>query len=55
MPPPTRKLHQQRRVATRNFNDAYEKLLDGMCPIHKDNKHTMRQCYGMAKTFHDEE
>ena len=41
--------------AKRNFNAAYEKLLDGPCPIHKDSKHTMRQCYSMAKAFRDKE
>ena len=41
--------------AKRNFNAAYEKLLDGPCPIHNDSMHTMRQCYGMAKALRDEE
>ena len=41
--------------AKRNFNVAYKKVLDGPCQIHKNNKHTMWQCYGMAKAFRDEE
>ena len=41
--------------AKRNFNAAYEELLDGPCLIHKNSKHTMRQCHGMAKAFRDEE
>ena len=42
-------------MLSKNFNAAYEELLDGPCIIHKNSKHTMRQCYGMAKAFHDEE
>ena len=41
--------------AKHNFNAAYEKLLDGLCPIHKNSKHTMWQCYGMAKALRDEQ
>ena len=41
--------------AKQNFNAAYEELLDGPCLIHKNSKHTMQQCHGMAKPFHDEE
>ena len=41
--------------AKQNFNATYEELLDGPCLIHKNSKHTMRQCHGMAKAFRDEE
>ena len=39
----------------RNFNAAYEELLVGPCLIHKNSKHTMWQCHGMAKAFCNEE
>ena len=42
-------------MLSKNFNAAYEELLDGPCLIHKNSKHTMRQCYGMAKAYYDEE
>ena len=42
--------------AKQNFNAAYEEeLLDGPCLIHKNSKHTTRQCHGMANAFRDEE
>ena len=33
--------------AKRTYDADFGKLLDGPCPIHKDAKHTMRECRGL--------
>ena len=31
----------------------YKKILDGPCPLHKNTKHKMKDCLGLAKEFQD--
>ena len=35
----------------RNYNEQYKKILDGPCPLHKNAKHKMKDCLGLAKEF----
>ena len=35
----------------RNYNEQYKKILEGSCPLHKNTKHKMKDCLGLAKEF----
>ena len=37
--------------AKRNYDKQYKKILEGPCPLHKNNKHKMKDCLGLAKEF----
>ena len=37
--------------AKRNYDEQYQKILDGPCPLHKNAKHKMKDCIGLAKEF----
>ena len=37
--------------AKRNYNEQYKKILDGLCPLHKNVKHKMKDCLGSAREF----
>ena len=37
----------------RNYDEQYKKILDGPCPLHKNTKHKMKDCLGLAKEFQD--
>ena len=39
--------------AKRNYDEQYKKILDGPCPLHKNIKHKMKDCLGLAKEFQD--
>jgi hypothetical protein len=39
--------------AKRNYDKQYQKILDGPCPLHKNAKHKMKNCLGLAKEFQD--
>ena len=39
--------------AKRNYDEQYQKILDGPCPLHKNTKHKMKNCLGLAKEFQD--
>ena len=30
-----------------------QKILEGLCPLHKNNKHKIKDCLGLAKEFQD--
>ncbi|XP_066373507.1 uncharacterized protein [Miscanthus floridulus] len=34
-----------------NYDEQYQKILDGPCPLHKNTKHKMKDCIGLAKDF----
>ena len=36
-----------------NYDEQYQKILDGPCPLHKNAKHKMKNCLGLAKEFQD--
>ena len=37
--------------AKRNYDEQYKKILDGLCPLHKNTKHKMKDFLGLAKEF----
>ena len=37
--------------AKHNNNEQYKKILEGPCPLHKNSKHKMKDCLGLAKEF----
>ena len=37
--------------AKRNYDEQYQKILDGPCPLHKNAKHKMKNYLGLAKEF----
>ena len=37
--------------AKRNYDEQYKKILEGLCHLHKNNKHKMKDCLGLAKEF----
>ena len=39
--------------AKRNYDEQNQKILDGLCPLHKNAKHKMKNCLGLAKEFQD--
>ena len=39
--------------AKRNYDEQYKNILDGPCPLHKNAKHKMKDCLGLAKEFQD--
>jgi len=39
--------------AKQNYDEQYKKILDGPCPLHKNAKHKMKDCLGLAKEFED--
>jgi hypothetical protein len=39
--------------AKRNYDEQYQKILDSMCPLHKNAKHKMKDCIGLAREFQD--
>ena len=39
--------------AKHNYNKQYQKILDGPCPLHKNTKHKMKDCIGLAREFQD--
>ena len=53
-PPPTRP-HRRPMIeeprAKRNYDEQYKKILEGPCPLHKNSKHKMKDCLGLAKEF----
>ena len=39
--------------AKSNYDEQYKKILEGPCPLHKNSKHKMKDCLGLAKEFYD--
>ncbi|XP_066358407.1 uncharacterized protein [Miscanthus floridulus] len=39
--------------AKRNYDEQYKKILEGPCSLHKNSKHKMKDCLGLAKEFQD--
>ena len=39
--------------AKRNYDEQYKKILDGLCPLHKNARHKMKGCLGLANEFQD--
>ena len=37
--------------AKRSYDEQYKKILEGLCPLHKNNKHKIKDCLGLAKEF----
>ena len=37
--------------AKHNYDEQYKKILEGLCPLHKNSKHKMRDCLGLANKF----
>ena len=37
--------------AKRNYDEQYKKILDSLCPLHKNTKHKMKDCLSLAKEF----
>lgn len=38
----------------RSYDDTYQKVLNGPCPVHKNAKHRMRDCILLSKTFSEQ-
>ena len=34
-----------------NYDEQYQKILNGPCPLHKNAKHKIKDCIGLAKEF----